>query len=108
MVEWLEWQSFILVAISVLLYVRRPAWGASVGILASTSFFFYGLEAGILAAVLTQAVFLPLHVWNLHLASRRVCSTPGATHDAIINPGVVQGSCKGYTDEYHPEDHYHG
>ena len=65
-------------------------------------------EAGILAAVLTQAVFLPLHVWNLHLASRRVCSTPGATHDAIINPGVVQGSCKGYTDEYHPEDHYHG
>lgn len=108
MAEWLEWQSFGLIAISVLLYIRRPAWGASVGIMGSTSFFFYGLVAGIPAAMITQVVFLPLHAWNLRLACRRVCSTPGASHDAVLHPVAPQGSLKGDIDAYYPEDQYDG
>lgn len=66
---WLEWQSYLLVLTSVLLYGRSKWWGSFLGIVGSVSFMVYGWHQDIVAAIVTSVIYVVLHARNLWIAN---------------------------------------
>lgn len=72
MADVLEWLAFLFSLLCVFCYGNSKLWGALVGVVTAALFVSWGIVAGVMAAAVTNTLFIALHLLNLKKALKEI------------------------------------